>query len=72
MDEANGDIELARLIADAQAIDVALDALRAKANASSLGSADRRRYARLRDRSDEAWRRVFARNPAFKPLTEDS
>ena len=61
-EEANSDIGLARLTADAQAIDEELAALRPKANASRLGSADRRRYARLRDRSAAAWRRVFARN----------
>ena len=66
MEETNGDNELARLTADAQAIDEELAALRPKANASRLGSADRRRYARLRDRSAAAWRRVFARNRRWR------
>ena len=60
-EETNGDNETARLTADAQAIDEELVALRPQANASRLGSADRRQYARLRDRSAAAWRRVFAR-----------
>ena len=61
VEETNGEKELVRLTADAEAIDEELAALRPKANASRLGSADRKRYARLRDRSAAAWRRVFAR-----------
>jgi len=64
--EANDDNELALLTADAKSIDDEIVALRPKASASRLGSADRKRYAELRDRSAAAWRRVFARNPVLK------
>ena len=66
MAEVDGDVELARLTADAKTIDEEIAVLRPKASASRLGSADRRRYAELRDRSAAAWRRVFARNPVLK------
>src|SRR5438128_9282846 len=49
VEETNGANELARLTSDAQAIDDQLAELQPKANKSPLGSADRRRYARLRD-----------------------
>jgi len=64
--EVQDDVELARLTADAKTIDEEIAALRPKASASRLGSADRKRYAELRDRSAAAWRRVFARNPVLK------
>jgi hypothetical protein len=61
VDEAHRDAELRRLIADAKTIDDQLAALQPKANASRIGSAERRRYSELRDRSAAAWRLVHDR-----------
>ena len=61
--EAYSDVELVRLTAAAQAIDDEIAALRPNASASRLGSADRKRYAELRDRSADAWGRHAATHP---------
>jgi len=62
VDGMQADAELLRLTAHATAIDDRLAELQPRTNKSRLGSADRRRYAELRDRREVAWRRVFGRS----------
>jgi hypothetical protein len=71
VDEAERDAELRRLTADAETIDDQLAELQPKANASRLGSAERRRYSALRDRSAAAWRWVHARVLTLKSLADN-
>ena len=60
MDGTQPDEQRRRLLAELEMIDDLLDELQPKANASPIGSAARRRYAQLRDRSDLTLRRLHA------------
>jgi hypothetical protein len=71
VDEVQRDPELIRLTADAKRIDDQLAELQPKANASRQGSAERRRYAELRDRSEAAWRWVRERLTMLKSSSPD-
>ena len=71
MDEAERDAELRRLTADAETIDDQLAELQPKANASRIGSADRRRYSELRDRSAAVRRWIHERVMRLKSSSDN-
>jgi hypothetical protein len=71
VDDDQRDAELLRLTADAETIDDQLAELQPKANASHIGSAERRRYSELRDRSASAWRWVRERLRTLKSSAND-
>jgi hypothetical protein len=54
-----GDVELVKLLAEAREVDAELAELQLIANASLIGSAERRSYSELQGRSDDAWMKVL-------------
>ena len=71
MTEQYGDIQLMRLTPEAKMLDTRLAELQPIANASLVGSKERRRYSELRDRSKTAWQLVMDRVMDLMSLTND-
>jgi hypothetical protein len=71
VDDEQRDAELLRLTADAETIDDQLAELQPKANASRIGSAERRRYSELRDRSAAVRRWIHERVMKLKSSSDN-
>lgn len=71
VNEPYSDPELIRLMAEAKKLDQELADLSPTANASLVGSEERRRFRELGALSEEAWRRVGAHVTAMRSVTDD-